>query len=243
MSSEGKKKQAEKDLQDEAMAEEHESVAKSSRGVGKKEKKEKVEVKSSNTPEEVLEWLEKGVQLTFSHKDFLELPDSVVRELPHETKREYYVARGMSVDFKPSGDSDSHHERRKRAWEAERMDMIGGNAEARIRQMEREANIRKGYVARWLTPYDYRSWGEQEGYSPVKTKDGSKIYIGPEDAPEQFLCEVPKERIDRHRKARSNTSRERVGKAKGDLETRTEELNRAANATKESAMKVVNYGD
>lgn len=204
--------------------------------------KKKPKIVSLDTPlSEVLEYVENGDQLFFDHDKFLELPESVVRDMPHEQAKDYAIAR--SAHMRKTGQAMSNYEKRQKDWASQKMNLLGGNAIDKLKVIaERDADVRKNYELRWLTPYDYRNWAEGEGYHPVRSKETQKmIVVGPEDAPELMLCEVPRELIERHRKARSEISRGKVGKAREDLMTRTEELNRSAGATRESEMKVVEY--
>lgn len=193
--------------------------------------------------EEVLECIESGVQVYFDHKKFLELPDDVVERMPHMQAQAYATAQHAHKTL--SGEGMSNYEKRQKDWKSMKLNMIGGNSLDKLKVLaEKEADMKPNNVGRWLTPYDYRNWGEHEGYSPVRSKESGKmLVIGPEDAPEIMLCQVPRQRIEEHRRARSELSKSKVGKSKEDFVGRTEELNRAANVRKDKAMKVVDYGN
>ena len=214
---------------------------------GRKGAKRKKTVVTLDTPmQTVLDSIEKGDELVFDHSSFLALPDNVVADMSKAQKDAYFTTKKM-VEAKEGTNQLSHHEKRKRDWHERKISMIGGNAMDRLKHVaQKDAEIKKGYVARWLTPYDYRNWGETEGYQPVKAKESRKsIVIGPEDAPELMLCQVPEERIKEHRKARSLVSRERGSKAKQRerLEQKTDEINRAAGAGKDKEIKVVDLAE
>lgn len=211
-----------------AKEEVNEAVEKNAESVGqqpssakkKASKKRSVEVDSRVSVEELLSLDSEGSVIVFDENNLPDLQDDVIRELSYENTKSYLVAKAKKEASEETS-KKSFREKRREQWDKSPFATLSGSARDRKRSKERKARRpRQGWHLTWLVPEDFDSWAEEAGYRIVRMpKDknetlgkekGKKVVIGPEDAPELILCEVPQELYEQHIEAVRMKSKRRM---------------------------------